>query len=67
MNAMRVYVFRLGLGVEQTSALLTRQDARKRMIELAKEYRYVTVSEACAMRHKRVAMATDNRVVSDNI
>ena len=67
MNAMRVYVFRLGLGVEQTSALLTRQEARKRMIELAKEYRYVTVYESGATRHKRVAMATDKRVVSDNI
>lgn len=67
MNAMRMYVFRLGLGVEQTSALLTRQEARNRMIELAKEYRYVTVYEAGSMRHKRVAMATDKRVVSDNI
>lgn len=67
MNAMRVYVFRLGLGVEQTSALLTRQEARKRMMELAKEYRLVTVYEAGATRHKRVAMATDKRVVSDNI
>lgn len=67
MNAMRMYVFRLGLGVEQTSALLTRQEARKRMIELAKEYRYVTVYDAGAMRNKRVAMATDKRVVSDNI
>ena len=64
---MRMYVFRLGLGVEQTSYFLTRQDARNRMIELAKEYRYVTVYEAGAMRHKRVAMATDKRVVSDNI
>ena len=67
MNAMRMYVFRLGLGTEQTSALLTRQEARNRMMELAKEYRFVTVYEAGAMRHKRVAMATDKRVVSDNI
>ena len=67
MNAMRMYVFRLGLGTEQTSALLTRQKARNRMMELAKEYRFVTVYEAGAMRHKRVAMATDKRVVSDNI
>ena len=64
---MRMYVFRLGIGVEQTSYFLTRQEARNRMIELAKEYRYVTVYEAGAMRHKRVAMATDKRVVSDNI
>ena len=62
-----MYVFRLGLGVEQTSALLTRQEARNRMIELANEYRYVTVYESGAMRHTRVAMATDKRVVSDNI
>ena len=62
-----MYVFRLGLGVEQTSALLTRREARKRMIELANEYRYVTVYEAGDMCHKRVAMATDKRVVSDNI
>lgn len=62
-----MYVFKLGLGVEQKSALMTRQEARKRMFELAKEYRYVTVYEACAMRHKRVAIATDKRVVSDNI
>lgn len=67
MNAMRMYVFRLGLGVEQTSALLTRQEARNRMMGLAKEYRFVTVYEAGVMRHKRVAMATDKRVVSDNI